>query len=621
MSKWKTNLKVPVILFIICIILELLLFGYKIVIHKGFEKLHLIGNTPIEIGKEEIQIDATSDASYNYLIIKKEIKDVYNVSLKLKEKNVDMYIRIVGNMDKLMQKSNKEENNFKSYFNKPVDFNELQIAYPKTQMELDNIDKIIINSNVDYVPQAKISITEFAILFGISIGIYMIIKVYQWIAKTNRKLKLEHAFLMVSLVMGIILTFISAPLAEYDEHAHFWRTYEIASGNIISKMTNEFPTSVARMIIDENKNYHIKDINYQSTLEKFKNDLNPEDKTQLAVGATSGNSPFSYLPPLVGTFIGILLKIKPVIIIYLGRLCNVIAYSILMYFSIKLMPKKKWKQIIAIIGLFPMSINLAASYSPDTTIISVAIFMLSYIMHLKFGERKVKWKDSVVLGVCAFLLVICKIVYFPMLLLFFLIPKEKFSNQKMRILAFTVMIGIFLVGNGIWKLMPKGSGEVAIRASATEQLYYTISDPMRTLGVLANTLMTLTPQYFMEMIGGWNTPNVISVILLVLLLTTIFNKENDEIELKKKDKILLGVISIIEIGLIVVGFYVSWTKAHWDMVEGIQGRYFLPILPLVAILMTKGLIDTKIKNKEWKLLFVIILLYIPTIVTTIQAFI
>lgn len=617
----KKYIKIPILLFIICILLELLLFGYKVVINKGFQALHLIGNTPIEIGKEQIQIDTTSDPDYNYLIVNQEIKEVYNVTLQLKEKNVDSYVRIVGNMDQLMQKSNQEEDNFKAYFNKAVEFKELQIAYPKTQIEENNIDKIIINSNVDYVPQAKISITEFAILFGIAIGIYMLVIGYQCLAKTNRKLKLENVFLMVSLLMGVILTFVSAPLAKYDEHAHFWRTYEIANGNLVSEITNEFPTSVARMIIDENKKYHINDINYQSTLEKFENDLNPEDKTALAVGATAGNSPFSYLPPLVGTFIGMVLKLKPVIIVYMGRLCNVIAYSILMYFSIKLMPKKKWKQIIAIIGLFPMSLNLAASYSPDTTIISVAIFMFAYVMHLKFGERKVQWKDPIILGISAFIIVICKIVYFPMLLLFFLIPKEKFANQKMRILAFVVMIGVFLAGNGIWKLVPQGSGEVAIRASATEQLYYTVSDPMRTLGIMANTVITLTPQYMMEMVGGWNTPNIISVILLALLLLTIFYQEDDKIELKIQDKIWLWVISIIEIGLIFVGFYVSWTKAHWDFVDGIQGRYFLPILPLISVAMTKGLVEGKIKNKEWKLLWIIILLYIPTIVTTIQAFI
>ncbi len=621
MEKAKKYIKIPILLFIVCMLLEVLLFGYKIVINKGYQSLHLIGNTPIEIKKEEIKIDTNLDANYNYLIVDKEIKEVYNISLNLKEKNQDIYIRVVENMDKLMQKSNREENTFKAYFNTATNFEGIKIAYPKNQIKEENIEKIVINSNLDYVDKAQISITEFVIFFGIAMGIYILIEICKWIAKTKHTIKLETTFLIISLLMGTIFTFISAPLAKYDEHAHFWRSYEIANGNLISNMTNEFPKSVAKMIIDENKVYHINDINYASTEEKFQNDLNKEEKAPLAVGATSGNSPISYLPTLVGTFIGILFNLKPVIIVYLGRLGNVIAYSMLMYFSIKIMPKNKWKKIIALIGIFPMCINLAASYSPDTTIISVAIFMLSYTMHLKFGERKLQGKDPVILGICTFILTICKIVYFPMLLLFFLLPKEKFEKTNKRWLFFAIMLGITIVGNGLWKVLPKGSGEVALRASSTEQLYYTLASPTRTLGVIGNTIITLTPQYLMEMVGGWNTPTIISTIFLMIMLGIVLKKEEDKIELEKKDKIWLGIICFIETALIFVGFYVSWTKAHWTFIEGIQGRYFLPILPLLAVLVSKNAIDRKEENKNWGLLVFTILLYIPTIITTIIAFI
>lgn len=621
MEKCKKYLKIPLILLGVCLLLELLLFGYKVVINKGFDALHLTGNTKIEISKEEIKIDENSDKNYNYLIVNKNFDSVYNVSLKLKKENEDMYIRVVGNVDQVMQKSNKEQDTFKAYFGKNgVTLKEIQIAYPKGQIDIENIDSIVINDNLDYVAEPSFSIKEFGILFGIAIAIYIFIKIIQYIHNTNIKLKVEYVFLIIALLFGSILTFVSAPLAKYDEHAHFWRTYEIASGHIISNMSNELPTSVSRMIIDENGQFHINDIDYKSTQEKLEMDLNPEDTTPLAVGATASNSPLSYIPQLIGTIIGKMLNLNPVIIVYLGRLANLIAFTALIYISIKLMPKKKWKQLIAIIGIFPMTLNIAASYSPDATIIAVAIFMLSYVLHIKYEREKVGIKEGIVLGITSMILAICKIVYFPMLLLFFLIPKEKFANKKARILSFTVMLIILIGGNLLWKSLPQNPGEIAIRTSGTEQLYYAMSNPMRDLGILSKTLIELTPQYLVEMTGGWNTPNIISIIFLIMFIVMMLIKDEDEKKLEKNDKIILGLICLLELFLIFVGFYVTWTRAHWEIIEGIQGRYLLPILPLIAVLGSVRKIDIKIKNIEWKELLTIIILYVPVIVTTIQTF-
>jgi len=220
-------------------ILEGILFGYKLVINKAFEKLHLVGNTTIEIGIDQIGIDETKDKDYTYLTVDKPIKEVNNISLKLKQKNQDVYIRVVGMMDKLMQKTDENHDTFRAYLTKPTNFEKIEIAYAKTQIDKENIEKIIINDNVDYVAKAEISMGEFFILLSILLVGYIIIEFYQWMTKKEQKIEIEKLFLILSLLMGTILTFISAPLAKYDEHAHFWRTYEIAIGNIVSDIRNE----------------------------------------------------------------------------------------------------------------------------------------------------------------------------------------------------------------------------------------------------------------------------------------------------------------------------------------------------------------------------------------------
>ncbi len=46
---------------------------------------------------------------------------------------------------------------------------------------------------------------------------------------------------------------------------------------------------------------------------------------------------------------------------------------------------------------------------------------------------------------------------------------------------------------------------------------------------------------------------------------------------------MLSVVGII--GLIFTSLYVQWTTCGSDSIAGIQGRYFIPILPLVVLLV------------------------------------
>jgi uncharacterized membrane protein len=62
--------------------------------------------------------------------------------------------------------------------------------------------------------------------------------------------------------------------------------------------------------------------------------------------------------------------------------------------------------------------------------------------------------------------------------------------------------------------------------------------------------------------------------------------------ISKKQK-LISLSIFIMIFLLVCAFvYISWTVVGQNMIDGIQGRYFIPILPLLFLLLFK------IKNFE-----------------------
>lgn len=622
----KKHIRNAVIFLVIVIIFEALLFGYGNFVNYFFEKMHLTGNTPMDITMEEIKLSKIENDTY--LEINKKLEGVYNITLLLKEKNEDTYMRILYDQDRVsakMEKANLDGTKYNKYFiGSGATLENVKIAFSEAQLSLDKIQAIRINDNITFTKTPEFSVIEILKLYLVVMAIYAIIQTYIAIKKSKKDIGKEKVFLVAALVIGAVFNIVILPLSRYDDHAHFWRIYEISSGNLVSKVTNEFPKSVKDLIIDEDGVYHINDITYSYMQEKAKLKLNKDEKEPLAVGLSSGASPISYLPQLVGVTIGRVLQLNPLTIAYLGRIANFIAYLIIMYWAIKLLPKDKWKNIFIIIALLPMTMNMAMSLSPDAMIISVSFLAISYMLHLKYKAENVGWKQAAIIGALCMLPTVCKTVYFPLVFLFFMIPKDKFKNKMTRWGYFAGIVVFCLGVYSVWQRFLSSEVAAAIHTNATEQFFYAIADPMRTLMNLINTINTYISEFIFPMIGGWNTNHIVSVGFIVLLLIATFaihkkadKPENEEVELERKDRIIMGLISIIVILLSFAGMYVLWTEATKNVIDGVQGRYFLPILPLIMLALERNTFTYDIKNRNKKCLFAILVLYIPVVIFSI----
>lgn len=611
--KGKKIIKTVLILIISSVILELGILLYHFIIQQVYQKFHLIGNETTEIAKEDFQIE--EDESSQTIIVKNPNgQKIYNVSLQMKGANQDVYLRILYNNDaKFIPKENVNASKFKVYFPSGIEVEEFSLNYPKSQINIDNVEKVLINDNIEYMPQIEFSFIQTIIILVVLTSIYGIYKLYKLSQGVEKRIKKEWLFAGLALVIGVALVFVNAPQVRYDEHAHFWRAYEIASGNIISRTTNELPNSVTDLFMREDNSYPNKEINYETIQEKIGAELNEDEKTPFAVGATGSLTPISYIPQVIGVLIGRVLQLSPMIILYLGRLTNLLAYIALVFMAIKIMPSEKWKLIIMMIALFPMSMNLAATVSPDTVILGTTLLAISYAMHLKFETKEITYKHIILLGILCMIPTVCKIVYFPLCLLVLLLPHEKFESKTKRILSWVIIFAIvfipYLVLNRIVSL---GDYEIAIRTNMTEQILFTLSSIPRDFITLINTIYVEFSDYFFEMIGGWNTIQILSIVLFIMLLIAMYKTEENEKKLTftKTDKVICWVIFIIEVLGVVAAMYLGWTQAQQTVVEGVQGRYFLPIIPLICILLSKNKLEWKIKNKEMKYAIILMIIFV-----------
>lgn len=339
--------------------------------------------------------------------------------------------------------------------------------------------------------------------------------------------------------------------------------------------------------------------------------LNKEDAQPFPVGATGSLTIVSYLPQTVGVTIGRILNLQPIIILWLGRITNLLAYIALIFLSIKIIPSEKFKAIVMIISLLPMSLNLAATLSPDTIIIATTVFAISYVLYLKFKKDKITLIDIIILGISCMIPTICKAVYFPMCLMLWILPKEKFEGRKN--ISYLLFFAIIIVPYIIFKKLSKfGTYAISIRSNMMEQCLFAISDLTRDFEIAINTMYSEFSKYLFEVIGGWNTIDFVSIVFLLILLMAIFtkSKENEKYSFNKKDKIICAIIILIEFLEIMAALYLSWTQGKQKIVEGVQGRYFLPLLPILCVVLSKNKLKYSIKNKSIKYILCLSVCYL-----------
>ena len=100
----------------------------------------------------------------------------------------------------------------------------------------------------------------------------------------------------------------------------------------------------------------------------------------------------------------------------------------------------------------------------------------------------------------------------------------------------------------------------------------------------------------------------------------MFTDNEDSIKLNKRIRIIMLVICGI-VYLILYGVaFTEWTSINLDKINGLQSRYFIPILPLFYIAISNNFFKANIKDK-WKLYSILLFVaHILTCVSILNAF-
>jgi uncharacterized membrane protein len=287
-------------------------------------------------------------------------------------------------------------------------------------------------------------------------------------------------------------------------------------------------------------------------------------------GTAAGKIRFAawYTPlPYVAQSLVAALPLRPAIVFYGGRIANLLLAVLLIGLAIRIAPQ--YGSIFAAAALLPMSLYELGSLSADAATIALAWLFTALLLA---PPRRI-W----VIAFVGFLLALCKPAYF-LLALLALVMRIRW-RQKIAILgatAFGTLLAIAAAQHGAYNARP------GLPIDAGAQLRCIASDPIHFARVMLHDVVTNGRFYIEEMIGRFGanqlklSPVVITIEILLLLGVAL----TCGAALRARMRMTALAIVAMTIAGILLSQYLIWSVVCGDALEGVQGRYFLEILPL-----------------------------------------
>lgn len=498
------------------------------------------------------------------------------------------------------------------------------------------------------------------------------------------------AFWSVVLVCGALLggafSIVTPPLVGPDEYTHMANSYQAASELLGQPLTNGEEDGWRLLVRSCDAPYFTAqsgDIGifaykeYLSHLSDTAVSNVPDTPSDFTVGSSFNRT--LYVGQTLGIALMRLLGRGFHAMLLAGRLGNLVIYLVLAALAVALMPER-WKGLLTCVALLPQTLQLAASFSADATVLGLVFCFTALCLVLR--ERPARRAELVLLAVLAFLIGPAKAIYLPVPALVLMVPAAhldprrhpasptvKLAKWQVRPGILVKLLALVLAVLG-WVYLNMGALVYATRDVDSEGLtragvavviavvvlafvYWKLHQNPRLkkifFGVLAACICVAVPVMFWKMTHMWggltpeqlvegiqpngdsiytytagyicrNLPGTLKLLLrsvsaegaawlqgllgtalgesivypievswllgvgLVLVLLAVSLPKPEQDVLPGCVRAGGWVIVALVVGLTFFAA-LSWTPINYTTIFGVQGRYWLPVLPLTLILL------------------------------------
>ncbi|MCR5143839.1 MAG: DUF2142 domain-containing protein [Lachnospiraceae bacterium] len=455
----------------------------------------------------------------------------------------------------------------------------------------DTVNPLMVNAELHFLK--PMTVILFAVLLIGFLCLYFGIS----------KWKAEKVFLCLGIFFGIIYSLLLPPFTSPDEAVHVDTVYNYSSKLLGEQTVDENGAVLYREddSLYEHNDQHLPNArSYSLMFHNFGNMDHSEGVVSMS-RAPQNVSALAYIPQIIGVTLARLFNLGNIQMLLWGRWFALAFFIVLVYWAIKLAPIGK--ELLMVVALLPMTLQQVCSMSYDSNVLTLAFLYFGILMYLIFDANEVTWKHILILFVLFALIAPGKIVYLVLALMLFMIPASKFKNKLHKILGMFLSLSggaAIILLTRFQTVVSVGSGSSSmLTEQATYSLGYLLHNPYQIVEVVYGTIISQGTYYIETMLGqylGWLEIMVPGYIIygfvVLIVLSVIKNEEEDKVLSPFQRFWAVGVIGVITC-MIFYALLIDWTPLGQYYVAGVQGRYFLPMLPFLVILLKNNFIVMK----------------------------
>ncbi|HUP49764.1 MAG TPA: DUF2142 domain-containing protein [Thermoanaerobaculia bacterium] len=397
------------------------------------------------------------------------------------------------------------------------------------------------------------------------------------------------AFYWTAVAIGAVYVFVTPVFTVPDEAEHFFRGLAVARGKLTPA------PRPAPLAVDVDEGVRVFAWHGQVTVHRTgrygKADLGVARhiRRQGVSGplfVTPIYTPLPYLPQALIAAASDRARARPLLTFYAGRLANLAVWMGVIALAIRVAPL--CAPLFAAVALLPMTLFLFASWSADAAAISLAMLFTAFAVRAVTASGVLSRSELVALTASAFLLTLCKPVYGLLPALVLAIPRRRFPASS-RHAATVVLVGLATLAGAAMAVLYFNRAyfnmRVGLPVDPAAQIACIAHAPMRFVHAVIGDLIGNARFYARQAVGRFgqnefSIPDaVIAIEWLVLLLAALTTRT----AVGRPFRLAGAIIAAASAIGIVASQYLIWSIACGDSVEGVQGRYFLPVIPVAAI--------------------------------------
>lgn len=418
------------------------------------------------------------------------------------------------------------------------------------------------------------------------------------------RLTMERLFLLLYIPLAVIMM-IAMPIGwPPDELAHLSQEWLLSTGQVRTE-TTVYPQNLREILqtsVASTEDALVLSAGIRNTR------LSAETAEDIGIEVTGIYPLAAYIPQSLAMFLARMFTDRIDLILYAARLGSVIMTGILFFLAIRRSPAGK--RILLAAACLPLTLQEAASASCDGITIAGICLITAELLRRFCGQEEKNIPSALRSAAIGAGAVLCKLLYGPVLLLGLMTGADA-GDRKQRRRNNLIMFGTFAACLALWYLLSVRNlaGQEGLTSGALNRAGEVAANPLILFGAQARTVIAGAPGWIRQMFGVFGRLDVFSPWPLTALAGASFlgvaltdggiGSLPGDRKRARNFRLLTAGIFILCWMLLSASLLVWWTAADSPLIEGIQGRYFLPVLPGL-LLCLPDILKGKASRETWR---------------------